>query len=214
MTERRRFWSAGAVGTVALATITWFILAGGIALPLHLGSIGSFRMYASRMIATNVTLAVDLDTDSAATDTALAADGAVPVAAIGVGTLTSATGLVIEKTFDFAPVVPSLGTWKFKLYTLPAATVTGSGLTILTPHLCANTVDLGTFGLNGRRAGTVDPRDDLLLTAATATFGNNTADAVELEVTQLSATSLSVPNLHIRLLQGGYTAADYDCLGL
>lgn len=214
MTERRRFWSAGAVGTVALATITWFILAGGIALPLHLGSIGSFRMFASQLVATNVTLAIDLDTDSASNDTSLAGDGALPVAAVGVGTLTSATGLVIEKTFDFAPLVPSLGTWRMRIHSLPAATVTGSGLTILTPHLCANTVTLGTFGFNGRRAGTADPRDDLLMTAATATFGNNTADAIELEVTQLSATALSVPNLQIRMLQGGYAAADYDCLGL
>ena len=68
--------------------------------------------------------------------------------------------------------------------------------------------------LRQRRAGTADPRDDLVMTAATATFGNNTADAVELEVTQLSAASLSIPNLNIRMLQGGYTAADYDCLPL
>lgn len=69
-----------------------------------------------------------------------------------------------------------------------------------------------TFGLDGRRAGTVDPTDDLLLTAATATFGDNTTDAVEMEVGQLTATTLLIPTLRIRMLQGGYVATDYDCL--
>lgn len=213
MIERWRFRSAGSVGMAALAGVVMMVIFGGVALPLHLGTIGSFRLATNQVTATGVQLEGALDLDSATNDTAAVGDGAIPVAKVTLGTMTALRALILEKTFNFTPIVAGLGTWKLRIDTFnAAAVVTGSNVVILSPHICMNTMTMTTFGLDGRRAGTVDPTDDFLLTAATATFGDNTADAVEMEIGQLTATTLSIPTLRIRMLQGGYVATDYDCL--
>ncbi len=219
MIERRRFRSAGAVGMTALVGVVAMVIFGGVAVPLHLGTIGSFRLATNQVSATGVQLEGGLDLDSATNDTAAAGDGAIPVAKVTLGTLTALRTLILEKTFDFTPLFGGLGVWKMRIDTNPLAVVTGSNVEILSPHICMNTMTMTTFGLDGRRAGTVDPTDDFLLTAASATFGDNTADAVEMEIGQLNATTLTIPNLRIRMLQGGYVTDtggagpyDYDCL--
>lgn len=197
----------------ALIGIVITVIFGGVAFPLHLGTIGAFRMSVNQVTATGVQLEGGLDLDSATNDTAAAGDGAIPVAKVTLGTVTALRRLLLEKTFDFTPVVGGLGVWKLSIDTTnAAAVVTGTNVVILSPHICMNRMDMTTFSLDGRRAGTVDPTDDFFLTAAAATFGDNTADAVEMEVGQLTATTLLIPTLRMRMRQGGYVATDYDCL--
>ncbi len=214
MTRRLRFWTSSGVGVAVLVSFIIMLLSG-VALPLHIAGAGTMVVTTGQVAASSFALQVGLDADSASNDTSAAGDGSLPATILDLASVPSLTNLVIQKRFDFSPVVPGLGLWRLVISS--GGVVSGTTLHIEAPHLCANTSAMGSLSVNARRAGTVAPpianlQDDLDLTIGSVTLGDGTAGAVEIEAGLLTAASLSVPQIDIRMSQGDY--AGLNCLNL
>ena len=214
MTRRLRFWSSGGIGMGVIVSFVLMLLSG-VAFPLHIAGAGTMMVFTGQVSANSFALQVGYDVDSATNDTSAAGDGALPSTILDLASVPALTNLMIQKRFDFSPVVPGLGLWRLVISS--GGIVSATTLHIEAPHLCANTSSMLNFSANARRAGTVAPplanlQDDLDLTIGSVTLGDNTPDAVEIEAGLLTAASLAVPSLDIRMSQGDYTGN--DCLQL
>lgn len=220
MTRRLRFWSSGGIGMGVIVSFVLMLLSG-VAFPLHIAGAGTMLVSTGQVTATGFALTPGLDLDSASNDTVAAGDGSLPAMILDLASAPLLTHLVIQKRFDFSPVVPGLGLWRLVISTGSPGATSATALHIEAPHLCANTSSFGNFYANARRAGPNsdgiagpaydDLKDDLDLTIGSVTLGDNTAGAVNIEAGLLSAGSLSVSSVDIRMTQGDYVAS---CLNL
>jgi hypothetical protein len=183
MTSAIRFRVAAGFGMVLLVLMMVMFVFGGVAFPAQIGNVGEIQMSAQTMNTKQFALA-------GAGKTTPAQGGGVLSGEANVGGLMAPRGIVMEKSFDLNHVVPGAGQYRIKMQM--GGPVEGTGLTLGTRKICASQSTLKQLQVNteGGPAG-------LNLSA-----GDGTLNDARLDVTRLSASSISVQSLNIDLGKG------------
>jgi hypothetical protein len=184
MVNRLRFTVAGGIGVVALSVVMLTFLLGGVAYPVQLGNIGSFR--------------VAVDSVSAGDFSLTPSEGGgggegLPAGLANLGDASSGDhgmqGLVLEKEIDLGEVIPPAEgeTWTLRIST--EGNVTGSGVQMDAVQLCAADTDMQDVSLG----------DGFALDAGSVSLSN-----LRMEATSLQASSLSMPDMRVEVLPEPY----------
>lgn len=190
-----RFRIAATLGVVGLTVVLATFVFGGVAYPIQLGNIGTFKVAADQVQGSSFSL----------TPNGAGEGGQVPAGLSDIGDAASGdngmSGLVLEKSIDLGDVVPPAKGTVWTLRVSSDQKVTGKGIKLNSPQLCMSDSQFQGVGLGGGFALDAD---------------QVTLSDLRMEATSMQASSLAIPGLRVEVRPGGYSAdlfGDGSCLG-
>lgn len=181
---------------VVLTGLLTALATNAVALPLYLGNVGNVQIGATAIRGTGFDLGLAVDPDSGETG------GALPVGELAFES-ADIDDLRLEKEFDLSALLGPGGGGTWKLAISATGTTTASGLRLDAAGVCADSIGFGPgFAVNGAGAATADVTDDLSLGASTITLG-----APGIEATYLTTTGITLDDIRIDVVRGGYAFA-------
>ncbi len=195
MISKLRFRLAAGLGVAGLTLVLATFVFGGVAYPIQLGNIGTFKLAVKQVKGGAFSL----------TPNGKSGGETVPAGLSNIGDAASSgngmTGMVLEKSIDLGDVIPPAKGTQWTLRVSSDQKVTGTGIKLNSPKLCMASSNFegvqlgGGFTLDAKQVELTDLR---------------------MEATSMQASSLAIPGLRVEVVPGGYSAdlfGQKSCLG-
>ena len=195
MISTLRFRIAAGLGVAGLTLVLATFVLGGVAYPIQLGNIGTFKLAVKEVKGGGFSL----------TPNGKGGGGKIPAGLSNIGDAASGgngmTGMVLEKSIDLGDVVPPAKGTRWTVRVSSDQKVTGTGIKLNSPKLCMANSKFHGVQLGGGFTLDADQVD---------------LSDLRMEATSMQATLLAIPGLRVEVVPGGYSADLFgkkSCLG-